>query len=105
MPATEPAHAKCTIWGVLLHHRGHELSPSSGYVAPPGRVYGAPHVYLDCRTCGIRVWDEDLSTPDAPRGLPDPLLESTPWEGNPHLAVRHGLIHDTRYDRKPGGNQ
>ena len=28
------------------------------------------------------------------------LLKGTPWEGNPYITVRHGVIHDTRYDRK-----
>jgi hypothetical protein len=28
------------------------------------------------------------------------LLKGTPWEDNPHMTVSHGVIRDTRYDRR-----
>lgn len=49
-----------TLTGVLVLHRGHELRTSTEYVTDPGKVYGAPHLRVDCADCKDRVWDERI---------------------------------------------
>lgn len=51
---------KITLTGVLVKHQGHELRTSTRYEAEPGRVYGQPHLRIDCLGCLERVWDEKI---------------------------------------------
>jgi len=59
-----PDNPKLTLLGALAKHANHMLVTHLRYIVPPGKVYGSPHTFIHCETCGILIWDEDLGEKD-----------------------------------------
>jgi len=59
--AVNPDHPNETLLGTLVRHSGHMLTVNTRYIIPPGKVYGAPHVFVFCETCKILIRDEEIS--------------------------------------------